>query len=59
MVHCWKLKSEYMAEIYGEDSEEYIKALANDGICLLPDGHEGPHEFVPEDEVVIRFGEES
>ena len=58
MVHCWELKSEYMAEVYGENSEEYFDALVNEGICLLPAGHEGPHEFVPEDEVGIRFEED-
>jgi hypothetical protein len=23
--------------------------------CLLPDGHDGPHEFTPDTEIVVRF----
>jgi hypothetical protein len=23
--------------------------------CMLPDGHDGPHEFTPDDQIVIRL----
>jgi len=26
--------------------------------CLLPDGHDGPHEFITDSDIVITFREE-
>ena len=25
--------------------------------CLLPDGHDGPHEFTPDSEIMVTFSE--
>lgn len=41
-----------MEEAFGEDSPQHLSALDNDGSCLLPDGHDGPHEWTPEEFVV-------
>jgi len=51
---CWKDKYEYLVEI-GADPEEIWDAYVNPGTCLLPEGHEGPHDFVPDSEILIEF----
>ena len=28
-----------------------------DGTCMLPAGHEGPHEFTPDDQIEVTFKE--
>lgn len=60
MVHCWMSKTEYMEEKYGHLSDEWYEAFANDGICLLENGHKGEHIFTPEDKIMVTFeGENS
>jgi hypothetical protein len=39
IVNCW------------EESGEY----PNGSTCMLLDGHDGPHEFTPDSEIVIGF----
>ncbi len=52
--HCW-------ADAWGDHevgSPEYLAArLAwpRGGTCLLPDGHDGPHEFTPDDQIFVIF----
>lgn len=46
VVHCW------------EDGPEVGRLLEGYPIrstCMLLDGHEGPHDFVPDDQIVMRF----
>jgi hypothetical protein len=45
--------TELMADAYAAD--EYPEELS--ATCLLPDGHDGPHEFTPDKDIEIRFSE--
>lgn len=72
-AHCWKGYAEWVCEHYGVkhwwEAPDEAKALIigdgdlntgfNDATCLLPDGHEGPHEWTPDNEIIIRFPAEA
>jgi hypothetical protein len=56
ILHCWQDKREWMARTHGEHSDEAIDTYMNgNGTCLLPAGHEGPHEWTPDDQIVVTF----
>lgn len=61
MTHCWAIRHHWIAEVYGDLSDEYIDYMAEhweddwSEICILPDGHFGPHEWTRDDEIVLRF----
>ena len=61
MTHCWMGRTEWIEQTYGYLSDEYIAdaAAAYDGkmsaTCMLPDGHDGPHEFTDDDQIRISF----
>lgn len=61
MVHCWVARYEadgydsplgWLAntDLWGDDAWDTCHA-----ICVLADGHEGPHEFTPTSNIVISF----
>lgn len=54
-LHCWTGKTEYMEEKFGYGSEEWAEAFNNNGTCMLPDGHEGEHEFTPDNQILVTF----
>jgi hypothetical protein len=39
IVNCWESAGEY----------------PHTSTCMLLDGHDGPHEFTPDDEITIEF----
>lgn len=59
---CWTDKGEWLRDTFGETSPEYLDYEADRWIhhegaghtCLLPDGHEGEHEWTADGEIVIR-----
>ena len=55
--HCWKDEKEWLAKVYGEDSKKYLDAEKQgvSRVCMLEDGHDGPHEWTSYDDVVIYF----
>ena len=53
MSYCFYDKSEWAEDKFGLWSDEYIEAIVNDGICLLPLDHEGDHVFTPDDQFAI------
>ena len=53
MKHCWKDKSEWTSERFGEWSSEHIEAMVDNGTCMLEDGHVGEHEFTPDSQIII------
>ena len=57
VVHCWEDKGDWIESTYGVASDEYAAYYAADdrGMCLLPDGHEGPHVFTPTSEITLVF----
>jgi len=41
ILHCW------------EDGPRDERDVGS--TCMLPDGHDGPHEWTPDDEITVRF----
>lgn len=56
MNHCWKDYREWLVEQGREYSDEHI-ATYHDGnkTCLAADGHDGDHEWIPDDDIVIKL----
>lgn len=56
-VHCWADKLEHIEATYGRCSREWSEELVSgdDGTCMLPDGHEGPHDFTGDDQIDVSF----
>lgn len=51
-VHCWE-------DGPRKGENEPYGSLGTGSSCMLPDGHDGPHEFTWDDEIIITFAEES
>jgi hypothetical protein len=53
MVHCWQGKREHTE--FG--SQEWHDTFLDDGdgTCMLDDGHDGPHEFTPDSQIIVQF----
>jgi hypothetical protein len=57
-VHCWKDQLEHVSETHGFGSDEWAECqLGSGGTCLLEHGHDGPHEFTPDDQFGVSFSE--
>jgi hypothetical protein len=55
-LHCW---ADYHASLeWG--SEEWVRASVEraDATCLLEKGHTGPHEWTPDEGLVVTFAVE-
>lgn len=49
--HCWHDGPSLLEWIEaGKDSYEYVGST-----CMLERGHDGPHEFTPDDQIGITF----
>jgi len=48
---CWIGKEEQ----YEFGTDEWAEAVVHGATCLLPDGHDGPHEWTSDDDFVIKF----
>lgn len=55
MVHCWKGKRDWLEENGQLGSDEWLETYECDSSCMLESGHEGPHEFVRDDDIGITF----
>ena len=57
VIHCWRDRLDEAEKKHGYMSGEYIDAfnLEDRGICLLEDGHDGPCEFSPTEEIAVSF----
>ncbi len=57
VLHCWQDELAHVTDTYGYGSDQWAKHLVRDcgGTCMLEDGHGGPHEFTPDDEIGVRF----
>ncbi len=53
--HCWADKKAWAEETYGYLSPEHVEAESQNCTCMLLDGHDGPHEWTPNDEIVVQF----
>ena len=57
-LHCWKDQREHVEETYGWGSDEWVATWLDDavgGTCILEAGHDGPHEFTPDDQIGVTF----
>lgn len=56
MTHCWKGLIEEVEEKYGFGSAEWAECVVAGGqTCMLENGHVGPHEFMPDSEILVTF----
>ena len=55
MLHCWQDSVEEATKKYGFGSTEWAEAVNNPSTCMLEAGHNGPHEFTPDGQIVITF----
>ena len=56
VVHCWKDRLEWAEEHYGVGSKAWkIASGAPSASCMLPDGHDGPHEWVEDKQIKVKF----
>jgi hypothetical protein len=65
MTHCWDGKEvsvdpgDYCEFCDGpapsDPKKDYAGLHWHSGTCLLQEGHEGPHQFVPDDQIEISF----
>lgn len=53
IVHCWADRAECAEYL----SEEWALASVDSATCLLPAGHDGPHEWTPDEHITITFKE--
>jgi hypothetical protein len=55
MTHCWKDRREWIEETCGFHSPEHLATYNEPGAtCLLEDGHEGPHEWTPDEGITVQ-----
>jgi hypothetical protein len=54
--HCWQGYHEQWPDGSDEWARHYHEPSAT---CLLPKGHEGPHQFTPDDQIIVQFPENS
>ena len=57
-LNCWESESEWIEETFGpysKEKSEYYEREEGPRTCILPLDHEGPHEWTPNDEIVIAF----
>ena len=61
MIHCWE---SYGAWLEKNDPVKYQERVADlyrewptelEAMCMLEDGHEGPHEWVPAQNITVTF----
>ena len=55
-THCWKDYRSYLEEIGKIYSEEWVQTYYGSNMtCMRESDHEGDHEFVNDDQIVITF----
>ena len=52
--HCWVSKSDQV-EFGSKEWDEIFAYGGCDASCMLLEGHEGPHMFVPDNEIGVEF----
>lgn len=53
--HCWQGKAEHVAEQHGHGSPEWAEAFIEPATCMPPHGHDGPHEWTLDNEILVTF----
>jgi hypothetical protein len=58
MVHCWKGYREHLEETGREYSDEWVATYhGSNKSCMLELDHDGDHEFVDDNSIVVEFKE--
>jgi hypothetical protein len=56
MTHCWKDYRTHLEETGRIYSDEWAATYWNgDSTCMREAGHEGDHEFVDDNSIVVQF----
>jgi len=56
MSRCWTDYLDWCEKTYGPNSEQEAETyFTGNKTCLLPQGHEGPHEWTPDEEILVAF----
>lgn len=50
--HCW---ADYRSEPPEGSPEWWRRRAQPNATCLLPDRHRGPHEWTPDDQIIVTF----
>lgn len=58
-MHCWTGNDEAAEQEHGFGSPEWAEAYQEPATCMLPHGHEGPHEFTPDDRIGVTFADDN
>lgn len=59
-VHCWADGPEETILFddetgAGDEGQWWGRVRSIGSTCMLPDGHPGPHQFTPDDEITVEF----
>lgn len=58
MAHCWKDYRTHLEETGRIYSAEWVETYySGNSSCMREDGHEGDHDFVDNDSIVLEFNE--
>lgn len=59
VLHCWKDRLAWIEDVHGHGSDEWCAAYDKpSATCMLEDGHDGPHEFMPDSDIAVSFAPE-
>lgn len=52
---CYADRLDTLLALYGEHDDRYLvpSATGESGMCLLPTGHDGPHVWTPDSEILL------
>lgn len=56
VLHCWKGAGDD-DEVGSDAWVEARVAYPNGATCMLPAGHDGPHEYTPDDQIIITLAQ--
>ncbi len=53
--HCWQGKRDWLESQGDSSSQEWCETWNCDSTCFRLNGHFGPHEWIPDNELVVSF----
>lgn len=56
VLHCWEDLHDWAAQTYGWGSDKWAEIYSGDNAtCMLPAGHEGPHQWTDDKKIGVTF----
>lgn len=54
-MYCLEHEDDWVREhdLERHDRETFGGVDCLDGVCMLPEGHDGPHEWTPDDQIFV------